>query len=208
MQVAPPSAPAEVPVELESHHNLVLMNQYLKLYDVQVAPHQETEIHRHKYDYLVVTIGDADVTNAVVGKQPQRWPSKDGAITFIEARGPKSFAHKAVNESGKRFHNYTIELLRSAGPAATKSVERCAGGNCERTVAANAQFACTVRSTEKGWWLSTGPYDRPRLVVSLADGRWMPPGDKWGEPFPKYTWKWLRPGEKGEFGSKLLVCAF
>jgi hypothetical protein len=31
-------------------------------------------------------------------------------VTFLEASGEKSFAHKAVNESARFFENYTIEL--------------------------------------------------------------------------------------------------
>jgi hypothetical protein len=104
------STEAEVPVENEPHHHLVFENEYVRVFKVEVAPHEATLVHRHKRDYVVVTIGDTEVTNAVVGKEPKKWSFKDGDVTFLEASGEKSFAHKAVNEGDKPFVNYTIEI--------------------------------------------------------------------------------------------------
>jgi quercetin dioxygenase-like cupin family protein len=105
---------AEVPVENEPHHHLVFENEYVRVFKVEVPPHQETLVHRHKRDYVVVTIGDATVTNAVVGKEPRKWNFKDGDVTFLEATGEKSFAHKAVNESDRPFRNFTIEMKHAS----------------------------------------------------------------------------------------------
>jgi len=109
------NTPAEVPVENEPHHHLVFENEYVRVFKVEVAPHEATLVHRHKRDYVVVTIGDAEVTNAIVGKEPKKWSFKDGDVTFLEAAGEKSFAHKAVNESQTPFRNYTIELKKQLG---------------------------------------------------------------------------------------------
>jgi quercetin dioxygenase-like cupin family protein len=115
-------SPAEVPVENEPHHHLVFENEYVRVFKVEVPPHQQTLVHRHKRDYVVVTIGDATVTNAVVGKEPKRWNFKDGDVTFLEASGEKSFAHKAVNEGEGIFLNFTIELKkRMTPPPCTKA---------------------------------------------------------------------------------------
>jgi hypothetical protein len=200
--------PTEVPVELEPHHNLELQNQYVRVLKVDVPAHQETEVHRHLHDYIAVAIGDHVITNAVVGSSPVQRSFKDGEVTFIEASGKKSFAHKAINDGNRPLRNYMIEILRTHGPVTTKPVERCAGGGCERSIATSAQFACNVRSTEKGWWLNTGPYDRPRLVLTLALARWLPAGLNDAKPVAKYTWMWLKPGEKGELGPKFLQCTF
>jgi hypothetical protein len=114
--------PSEVPVENEPHHHLVFENEYVRVFKVEVAPHEATLVHRHKRDYVVVTIGDAEVTNAVIGKEPKKWSFKDGDVTFLEASGEKSFAHKALNEGGGIFLNFTIELKkRMTPPACIKS---------------------------------------------------------------------------------------
>jgi len=105
--------PTEVPVENEPHHHLVFENEYVRVFKVEVAPHEATLVHRHKRDYVVVTIGDAEMTNAVVGKEAKKWNFNDGDVTFLEATGEKSFAHKAVNDGNKPFVNYTIELKKN-----------------------------------------------------------------------------------------------
>jgi hypothetical protein len=200
--------PDEVPVELESHHNLELQNQYVRVLKVDVAAHQQTEVHRHTHDYITVAIGDHALTNAVVGQAPVQRTFKDGQVTFIEASGKKSFAHRAINEGNRPLRNYMIEFLRERGPVTTKQVERCAGGGCDLTVASNSQFACDVRSTENKWWISTGPYDRPRLVMTLTLSRWLPDGENLAKPIDKYRWMWLKPGQKSELGPKFLQCTF
>src|SRR4051812_8584345 len=97
--IAAAQQPAEVRIDQEPHHHLVLENEYVRVFKVEVAPHEATVVHRHTRDYVVVTIGDAEVTNAVVGKEPKRWEFKDGDVTFLEAAKEKSFAHKAVNRA-------------------------------------------------------------------------------------------------------------
>lgn len=67
LAAAQQSTPSEVPVEKEPHHHLVFENEYVRVFKVEVPPHESTLVHRHSRDYVVVTIGDADVTNAVVG---------------------------------------------------------------------------------------------------------------------------------------------
>jgi hypothetical protein len=125
------STEAEVPVENEPHHHLVFENEYVRVFKVEVAPHEATLVHRHKRDYVVVTIGDAEVTNAVVGKEPKKWSFKDGDVTFLEASGEKSFAHQAVNEGDKPFENVTIEIKRSWNT----EMRNCADPlKCERTI--------------------------------------------------------------------------
>jgi quercetin dioxygenase-like cupin family protein len=106
------SAVAQQPpvVELthEPSHHQVFENKYLRVFDVTVAPKATTLVHRHDYDYLFVTLGDADITNAKVGAQPVQAKFKDGDVRFT----PGKFAHAAVNNLPDRpFHNITIELL-------------------------------------------------------------------------------------------------
>lgn len=121
----------EVPVENEPHHHLVFENEYVRVFKVEVAPHEATLVHRHERDYVVVTIGDAEVTNAGVGKEPKKWNFKDADVTFLEANGEKSFAHKAVNEGGKIFENVTIEIKRSWNTAMRNCTDPL---KCERTI--------------------------------------------------------------------------
>ena len=92
----------------EPSHHLVFENEYVRVFDVIVAPRASTLIHRHNHDYLFVTLGDSDLVNARVGEKPAPLQLKDGEVRFT----PGNFAHAAINNSDRPFHNTTIELLK------------------------------------------------------------------------------------------------
>src|SRR5947199_10673202 len=95
------TAPTIVPISKEGHHHLVLENEYVRVYSVEVAPHSETLYHQHDLDYIFVTLGDSDVDSVRVGEQPAHLLLKDGEVRFTKG----GFAHKAVNNSEKPFRN-------------------------------------------------------------------------------------------------------
>src|SRR5260370_20531574 len=105
-----------VDITSEPSHHLVLQNQYLRAFDVTVAPKATTLVHRHEHDYVFVTLGDADLTNARVGEKPSGLQLKDGETRFT----PGGFAHAAINNSDRPFNNITIDLLQTA-----TNVKRC-----------------------------------------------------------------------------------
>jgi hypothetical protein len=147
---------------------------------------------------VVVTIGDAEVTNAVVGKEAKKWSFKDGDVTFLEASGEKSFAHKAVNEGAKPFVNYTIELKHKATLPFGKSFERlmtCGSlVGCQRIVAAGETLQC-------GTFLPADPdsrvilEDKPYLVVQLSAKE-------------EYPLSWLKSGKDVKVPGASLTCEF
>lgn len=99
--------PVPVPISQEPRHHLILENEKVKVYDVTVAPHDQTLLHQHDHDYVFVTLGDSDIENRVLGKAPVELKLKDGETKF--SKGP--FAHIAVNLADTPFHNITIEIL-------------------------------------------------------------------------------------------------
>jgi len=92
----------------EPHHHLKIENEYVRVYYVEVPPHENTQLHQHDHDYLFVTLGDSDVVNAVRDKPEVHLVLKDGETHFT--RG--GFAHVARNQSDAPFRNVTIELLK------------------------------------------------------------------------------------------------
>jgi quercetin dioxygenase-like cupin family protein len=101
-------AQKEVEITSEPHHHLALENQYVRVFKVEVAPHEATLMHRHRHDYMFVTLGDTQVENDVAGKPPVTLKLKDGETRFT----PGDFAHIAKNLSDTPFRNVTIELLQ------------------------------------------------------------------------------------------------
>lgn len=110
--VAAALAQQQQPVEVTSEpsHHLVLENQFVRVFDVTVAPKATTLVHKHNYDYLFVTLGDADLINARTGEKPAPLMLKDGEVRFTKG----NFSHAATNQSDRPFHNITIELLKPA----------------------------------------------------------------------------------------------
>ena len=101
-------AAQEVEIINESHHHLVLANDQVRVYSVEILPHAETLMHWHRHDYIYVMLGHTSVVNAVKGKQPVQLEMQDGQTGFL--RG--GFAHIARNTSSQPFRNVTIELLQ------------------------------------------------------------------------------------------------
>ena len=85
LATAQTAAPAinEVPITAEPSHHLVLENEYVRVFKVEVPPHAQTLIHRHEHDYVFVTLGDAEVENTVTGKPPVQLKLQDGDLSLI-----------------------------------------------------------------------------------------------------------------------------
>jgi hypothetical protein len=104
-------APVAVPIPKEPHHHLVLENSYVRVFRVSLPAHDTTLLHQHDVPYVYVSLGPADVVNAVQGKPEARIVMADGQVGY--SRG--GFAHIARTDAGSPFNNVTIELLHPQG---------------------------------------------------------------------------------------------
>ena len=99
-----------VEITSEPSHHLVFQNEYVRVFDVTVAPRATTLVHKHNYDYLFVTLGDSDVVSVRPGEKPVALKLKDGEVRFT----PGNFAHAAINQSRpsvSQHHDRTAEAL-------------------------------------------------------------------------------------------------
>ena len=99
---------SEVEITGEPGHHLALENQYVRVFKVEVAPHATTLMHRHRHDYIFVTLGPSHVENDIAGMPPETLTLLDGETHFT----PGGFAHIAKNLSDQPFRNITIELMQ------------------------------------------------------------------------------------------------
>jgi hypothetical protein len=53
----------EVEITFEPSHHLAVDNEDIRAFQVEIAPHTATLMHRHRHDYIYVTIGDAHISN-------------------------------------------------------------------------------------------------------------------------------------------------
>src|SRR5258708_6860026 len=107
----PTAPPGPVPISEEPHHRLVLQNDFIRVYNVMVPPLDATLLHQHDHPYLYVTLGPADIINAIVGKPELHQILQDGETHY----SPGHFAHIARTDSGVQFQNVTIELVHPQG---------------------------------------------------------------------------------------------
>lgn len=139
-----------VEITSEPSHHQVFQNEYVRVFNVTVGPRATTLVHKHNYDYLFVTLGDSDVVSVRPGEKPVALKLKDGEVRFT----PGNFAHAAVNQADRPFHNITIELLKPSS-----NVVPCKA-DCERD-------ATTLLYTSDQW--------RASLDVVPASGRMEKP---------------------------------
>jgi len=168
-QKAPTKTPSEVEITSEPNHHLSLQNSYVRVFQVEAAPHAATLMHRHRHDYIFVTLGTAEVSNEVQGKPPVTLKLQDGETRFV----PGNFAHIARNLSDTPFRNVTIELLRTQKTDAAKqdddrSLQVLHGGTQDVLFVKDGTRVSEVELQTAG----VVPKHRdagPRLVVAVSD---------------------------------------
>jgi hypothetical protein len=99
--------PTVIPLASEPHHHLALHNEYVNVYQVEVAPHDSVLLHRHDVDAISVMMSDAEVTVHAPGKADVHQKLSDGQIR-LQARG---YVHSTSIDGDARYRNVTVELL-------------------------------------------------------------------------------------------------
>jgi quercetin dioxygenase-like cupin family protein len=152
-----------VEITSEPSHHLVFQNEYVRVFDVTVAPRATTLVHKHNYDYLFVTLGDSDVVSVRPGEKPVALKLKDGEVRFT----PGNFAHAAINQSDRPFHNITIELLK---PSSNVKQFKLAEGESvvthAETAALSDQWRAWIHFLQPGGRI---PTRGPALFVAVSD---------------------------------------
>lgn len=161
----------EVEITSEPSHHLALENEFVRVFKVEVAPHAATLMHRHRHDYLFVTLGDSHVSNEVEGKPPVELTLPDGDTHFAAG----NFAHIARNLAETPFRNATIELLHDEKPLAAPSPWKEESG--EKTFAGGRRKILFVKdgvrvsevNMDAGATVPSHHHDGPHLVVAISD---------------------------------------
>ena len=99
--------PTVIPLASEPHHHLALHNEYVNVYEVEVAPHDSVLLHRHDVDAISVMMSDSEVTVHAPGKADVHQKLSDGQIR-LQARG---YVHSTSIDGDTRYQNVTVELL-------------------------------------------------------------------------------------------------
>jgi quercetin dioxygenase-like cupin family protein len=164
------AAAPEVEIISEPSHHLALDNEHVRVFQVEVAPKSSTLLHRHRHDYLFVTLGEAHVVNEVVGKPPVDLRLADGETRFT----PGNFAHVARNLSDQPFRNVTIELTQDEAMRTAPSTwpnegdQEFTGGHVKVLFVRDGARVSAVE-LEPGATVPSHHHDGLHLLVAVSD---------------------------------------
>jgi quercetin dioxygenase-like cupin family protein len=98
----------EVESTAEPHHHLALENAYVRVFKVEIPAGESTTPHWHRHDFLLVSLGAAQISNQVEGKAAATIAIEDGQTVFVA--GP--IAHAVRDLGSTPFRNVTVEFLQ------------------------------------------------------------------------------------------------
>lgn len=125
-----------VEIEQEPRHHLVLANEFMRAFAVDIPPHDRTLCHRHPYDYLVYAASLAEIISAPKDLGPKTVFYGDGECELSEA----GLVHVVENLRDTPFRNIVIEFLPRIGelrrgPAPQRSLPGEAPGGTAASLA-------------------------------------------------------------------------
>lgn len=166
---------SEVEITSEPHHHLTFQNEHVRVFNVEVAPQAATLMHRHRHDYVYVTLGASHISNEVQGKAPAEVKLADGETRF----SPAPFAHVARNLSDQPFRNVTIEYLQdeklrkavnegSAKWDEERGLDVLQGGT-KQILFVNDGVRVSVTELQPGGIVPRRSHTQPQLFVAVND---------------------------------------
>ena len=129
-----PLAPGPVPLKSEPHYRLVFENGYVRAWYFDIPGGTATLPHTHDVPYLSIALMPGDYVDAVAGQPEVHATPDDGQLSYF----PGGEAHVLRTDSGGRFQDLTIELLRPQGTARNR---------CEKVI--DAPLDCPVGAAGK-----------------------------------------------------------
>jgi quercetin dioxygenase-like cupin family protein len=164
--------PAAVDITAEPHHHVVLQNQYVRVFKVELAPNDQIQMHRHDHDYVFVTVGATEIENDVAGKPPATLKLQDGDTRFL----PGGFSHVVKDLANTPFRNVTVEFLQDEKARKTPSakweeergVDILEGGTQDILFVKDGVRVTDVQ-LQPGASIPKHRHAGPHLVVSLSD---------------------------------------
>ena len=190
MTLDPYSCDRVVPIEEEPRHHLVIKNELLRAFAVEIPPRGRTLCHRHGYDYMLYVAGESRIISAPQGGKPERHTYPD---MHCEC-GRAGLVHVVENLANTPFRNIVVEVMpgmeglrRGAPPHGVEGGSKSANLlNSEMLAACLVPLEAREAVTITGPAVVASPYEQPvrwvsaeKKDVSLScfnDLRYLTPG--------------------------------
>jgi len=85
---------------------LLLENDRVKVWEMQLEPGESSDLHRHTLDYLLYILEGTTIDADRPDGTSQSYPVQPGQLIYI----PRGGVERAVNRSTTRFHELLVEL--------------------------------------------------------------------------------------------------
>ena len=102
---------AQVPVRQEPRHKVVLENDYVRLLNVRLLPHDTTLGHIHAAASVIVFLSKSNISTQIIGAQPVV-ADVNPAQTSYAAYDEKPITHRVWNNGSEPFRVMDIELVK------------------------------------------------------------------------------------------------
>jgi len=196
-----------IPLASEPHHHLALHNDYVNVYEVEVAPHDSVQLHRHEFDSISIMMSNSEVVVRAPGKPDARQKLSEGQVR-LQSSG---YVHSTSVEGEAIYRNVTVELLfpQKGGHNLCAKVNATEGLNCAREQAlpsnsthveepqyeTDQTFVALVRVLPHQN-VSLGNTGRSELIVSLDDALVETVGETGpGKPLRRGDFEWIAIGQ-------------
>ena len=162
-----------VPIDEEPRHHLVIANDFVRAFAVEIAPHDRTLCHHHEHEYLMYAAGDAQIVSAPREGEPKTRTYHDGDCEL----SPPGLVHVVENLMDASFRNLLVEFLPGLS-----DLQR--GGDPKIKVGNGVVEALFEEGRISVWSLELGPgaqaeADGPAILATPYGERLFPedPGD-------------------------------
>ncbi len=95
-------------VSSDRFHHLLLENDAVRVFRVEVPPDEETWMHRHERDYVFLILARAQIGEQRQGGEPEVTHLEGGQVLFRQG----GFAHQVRNLSKEPFRAVIVEMKR------------------------------------------------------------------------------------------------
>ena len=129
-----------VPIEQEPRHRLVIANDFIRAFVIEILPGDRTLCHRHEHDYLMYVIGDGEIVSAPRYGEPGKLTYRNGDCELSSA----GLVHVVNNVGTTPFRNVLVELLPAVGELQRGAEPRVIGGDVTVKAIFKGELACVL----------------------------------------------------------------
>ena len=172
-------APSVITTDQEPHHHLLMKNDIVKVFEIDLAPRDAMSMHRHDYDEVLIAVGEATTVSTTPGQADILTISKPGDVGF--ARGGWEQSVRNIGQTA--YHSISIAPLRAQTGARNLCGTQIPDlpANCPAATAdANAprvnlpqfetdQMRVTLTRIHQRQQATLGEADRDELIVTIDE---------------------------------------